>query len=94
MSMNDDYANKKVTFDTQDSLEEKIDRLTTIMTKLMTQDKRQDKQFKPKIYQDKRRGQMGNFYDKCNYAQRNYQNRFRPDCRGRRISFMTCVQHG
>ena len=36
MSMKDGYASKKVTFDTQDGLEEKIDRLMTIMTKLTT----------------------------------------------------------
>ena len=60
MSMKDGYVNKKVTFDTQDGLEEKIDRLTTMMTKLTTQDDGQDKQFKPKIYQGKRRGQMMN----------------------------------
>ena len=77
MSMKDSYANKKVTFDTQDGLEEKIDRLTTMVTKLTTQDDGQDKQFKPKIYQGKRRGQMRNFYNRHNYDQRNYQNRFR-----------------
>ena len=53
MSMKDGYVNKKVTFDTHDSLEERIDRLTTVMTKLMSQDKGQDKQFRPKIYQGK-----------------------------------------
>ena len=58
MSMKEGYTSKKVTFDTQDDLEEKIDRLITIMSKLAAQDKGQNKQFKPKIYQSKRRGQM------------------------------------
>ena len=31
MSINDSYNNKKVTFDTQDGLEEKIDRLTVVI---------------------------------------------------------------
>ena len=44
MSRKDGYANKRVTFDTQDSLEEKIDRLTTTMSKLIAQDDGQNKQ--------------------------------------------------
>ena len=36
MSMKDSYNNKKVTFDTQDGLEDKIDRLTVMMDKLAT----------------------------------------------------------
>ena len=77
MSMKDDYAHKRVTFDTQDGLEERIDRLTTMMSKLTAQDDGQNKQFKPKIFQCKRRGQARQFYDKCNYDQRNYQTRYR-----------------
>ena len=38
MSMKDSYANKGVTFDNQDGLEEKIDRLMTMMKKLTIQD--------------------------------------------------------
>ena len=64
MNMKDGYINKKVTFDTWDILGEKIDRHTTMMSKLTTQDDGQNKQFKPKIYQGKRRGQMSNFYEK------------------------------
>ena len=62
--------------DTQGSLDEKIDRLTSMMSKLTAQDDNQSKQFKPMIYQNKRRGQMRHFYDQ-NYGQRNYQNRYR-----------------
>ena len=56
MNIRDGYVSKKVTFDTQDGLEEKIERFTSMMSKLTTLDDRQNKQFKPKIYQGKRRG--------------------------------------
>ena len=85
MSIKDSY-NKKVTFDTQDGLEEKIDRLTTMMSKLTAKDDGLNKQFKPKIFQGKRRGQTRIFMT-CNYDQRNYQNRYSSDSRDRRISF-------
>ena len=54
MSMKESYVNKKVTFDTQDSLEEKTDRLMMMMSTLTTQDDGQNKQFNPKIYQGKK----------------------------------------
>ena len=38
---------KKVTFDTMDGREQKIDRLTVIMGKLVMEDERQNRQFKP-----------------------------------------------
>ena len=66
----------------------------TLMSKLTTQHYEQNKQFKPKLYQGKRRGQMRNFYDKCNYDQRSYQNRYRSDSRDRRISFSGRLQYG
>ena len=53
MNIKDDYNNKKVTFVTQDSLDDKIDRLTSMMSKLTGQDDNQNKQFKPKIYQSR-----------------------------------------
>ena len=62
MNKKDGYFGKKITFDTQNSLDEKIDRLMSMMSKLTTQDDDQNKQIKPKIYQSKRR-QMRNFYD-------------------------------
>ena len=61
MNMKDGYVRKKDTFDTQDGLEEKIDRLTLVMSKLTAEDADQTKQFKPKIYQSKRRGQTRRF---------------------------------
>ena len=94
MSMKDGYISKRVTFDAQDSLKEKIDRPTTLMGKLTAQDNGQNKQFKPKIYQSKRRGQMRNFYDKHNYDQRNYENRYRSNSADRRISFSGRIQCG
>ena len=39
--------NKRVTFDMTDSLEQKIDKLTVMMGKLVRKDNRQDRQFKP-----------------------------------------------
>ena len=88
------YTNKKITYDTKDGLEEWIDRCMTMMSKLTTQGDGQDKQFKPRIYQGKRRGQMRNFYNRCTYDQRNYQNRFRSDSRDRRISLNHRIQYG
>ena len=41
MNIRDGYVSKKVTFGTEDGLEEKIDRLTSMMSKLTTQDDRQ-----------------------------------------------------
>ena len=68
MSIKDSYSNnKRVTIDTQDGLEEKIDRHTTMMSKLTAKDEGLKKQFKPKIFQGKRRGQNRNIYDRCNY---------------------------
>ena len=65
-----------------------------MMSKLTVQDDEQVKKIKPKIYQGKRQGQMRNLYDKHNYDQRNYQNRYRLDSRDRRISFSGRIQCG
>ena len=54
MSIKDSYINKRVKFNTKYGVEEKIDRLMTMMSKLTAQDNEQGKQFKPKIYQGKR----------------------------------------
>ena len=42
-----DNSNKRVTFDTTDDIEQKLDKLTVMMGKLVTEDKGQSKQFKP-----------------------------------------------
>ena len=70
-----------------------MDRVMTMMSKLTAQDDEQNKQFKPKVYQGKRRGQMRNPYDKHNYDQRN-QHRYRSNSRDRRISFSGRIQCG
>ena len=88
MSIKDSY-NQQVTFDTQDSLEKRIDRLTVIISKVAAKDNELNKQFKPKIFQSRR-----NFYDKCNYDQRNYQNRYRSNSGDRRVSFSSGIQCG
>ena len=51
MNIKDGYVSKKVAFNTQDGLEEKIDRLTSRMNKFTAHDDHQTKQIKPKIYQ-------------------------------------------
>ena len=86
MSIKDIYK-KKVAFDTWDGLEDKIDRLTVMMGKLAAGDNGINKQFKPQIYQSKRRGQGSNFYDKCHYDRGNYQNRYRSNSWDRRIQY-------
>ena len=57
----------------QDRLDDKIDKLTLMMSKLTAQGNNQNRQFKPKIYQSKWR----NYYDQNNYDQGNYQNTYR-----------------
>ena len=63
-NVRDVYNSKKVvTIDMQDRLDDKIDKLTCIMSTLTTQSSNWNKLFKPKIYQGKRRGQTRNYYD-------------------------------
>ena len=84
MSITDSY-NKKVTFDTQDGLEDKINKLTVLMNKLATRDNGTNRQFKPQNYQSMRRGQSRNFCGTLNYDRGNYQNRYKSNSRDRRI---------
>ena len=66
MNIRDGYNSKKVvTFDTQYRLDDKIDKPTSMMSKLTAQVNKQNKQFK-KIYQGKRRGKTRNYYDQGN----------------------------
>ena len=44
----------RVTFNTADDLEQKIDRLTVMMGKLVTEDKGLSKSFKPQVYHSNR----------------------------------------
>ena len=53
-----DNPSKRVTFNMTDDIEQKVDKLTVMMGKLVTEDKGQSKQFKPQVYQSNRgRGQ-------------------------------------
>ena len=60
MNIKDNYNNKKITFNVQDGLIDKIDKLTVMMSQLTLKDEGQNKQFKPKIYQDIGKGQSRN----------------------------------
>ena len=84
MGIKDSY-NEKVTFDTQEGLEDKIDKLTVMMGKLAARYNGTNRQFKPQIYQSRRMGQTRNFYNSHNYDRRNDQNRYRSNSRDRRI---------
>ena len=64
---------KKVTFNMMNGLEEKIDKLTVMMGKLVTEDEGQNRQFKPQVYQSN----TGRGEKRCNYEQRKFQDRFR-----------------
>ena len=90
MNIRDGHNSKKEdTFETPDRLYDKIDKLTSMITKLTAQGNSENKQFKPKIYQDKRRGQTRNYYD-----QGNCQNRYRSNSGDRRMSFWGRTQYG
>ena len=53
-----DNSSKRVTFDTTDDIEQKLEKLTVMMEKIVTEDKGQSKKFKPGVYQSNRgRGQ-------------------------------------
>ena len=71
----------------QDGLENKLDRLTVMMTQLTTKDEGLNKQAKPKMYQGRRRGQSRKFYDRCVYDQRDHQHEYRSNSGDRRIQF-------
>ena len=73
---------KVVSFDTQDRLDDKIDRLTSMMSKLTTHSSSQYKPFKHNIYQGKGRGQAGNYYN-----QDRHQGRYRSNSANRRMSY-------
>ena len=66
MSLRDSY-NNRVTFSTQDGLEDKIDKLTAMMGKLVARDNEVNRPFIPQVYQSKERGQSRNFYDSHNH---------------------------
>ena len=63
ISMTDEYNSKRVTYDMQNNLDDKIDKLPSMTSTLIAQDNDQNKQFKLKIYQSKQRGLSRNFYN-------------------------------
>ena len=65
--------NKRVTFNTMDCIDQMIDKLTLMMGKLVTEDKGQNRQFKPQVYQSNR----GTGQTRCNYRQRRFLDMFR-----------------
>ena len=80
-----DSQNKRVVFNTPGNLEQKIDRLTVMMGKLVTEDKGHSKPFKPQIYQPNRgRNQSrGIFHGRFrNNAYRGHPS-YNQNCRGR-----------
>ena len=68
MSIKDNHS-RRVTFDTGDELGDKIDKLTVMIGKLAARDSGSGRQFKPQIYQGKRRRQNRGNYDRCSYDQ-------------------------
>ena len=72
MSIRDGHQ-RRVSFDTKEELDDKIDKLVVMIGKLATRDSRTNRQFKPQIHQRRDRGQNRNY----NYNQRNHQNRYR-----------------
>ena len=52
-----------VSFDIQDRLDDKLDKITSMMSKLTAKGSSQNIPFKPKIYQGKRRRQARNYYN-------------------------------
>ena len=77
-----DNSNKRVTFDMTDDIEQKLDKLTVMMGKLVTKDKGQSKQFKPQVYQSNRgRGQNRGRFRSDNAYQGH--SRYNQDFRGR-----------
>ena len=74
MSIRDDH-NRKVSFDSEEELGDKIDKLAVMIGKLAARDSRTSRQFKLQIYQNRGRGQNRS------YNQRNYQNRYRSNNR-------------
>ena len=72
MSIKEGFS-KKVTFNTMDGTEQKMEKLTVMMGKLVMENNGQNRQFKTQVYQSNRgRGQT-----RCNYDQRRFQDRFR-----------------
>ena len=83
-----DSQSERVSFNTPDNLEQKIDRLTVMMGKLVTEDKGCPKPFKPQVYQSNRdrnqnRGNFcGRFINNAYRGHPSYNQNFRDRNRG------------
>ena len=66
---------RRVSFDTREELNDKIDKLMVMIGKLAAKDIGRTRQFQSQIYQNRGRGHNRG------YNQRNYQNRYRSDNR-------------
>ena len=66
---------RRISFDTREELNNKIDKMMVMIGKLAAKDSGRTRQLKPQIHQNKGRGQNRG------YVQRNYQNRYRSDNR-------------
>ena len=66
---------RRVSFDTREEVNDKIDKLTVMIGKLAAKDSGRTRQFKPPLHQNRGRGQN------TGYNQRNYQNMYRSDNR-------------
>ena len=70
-------ASRRISFDTREQLNDKIDKLTVMIGKLAAKDSGRTRQFKPQIHQSRGRSQNRS------YSQRNYQNRYKSDNRSK-----------
>ena len=89
-----DNSNKRVTFNTMDDIEQKLDKLTVMMGKLVTEDKGQSKQFKPQVYQsnrgrDQNRGRFRSY--NVHRGSSRYNQDFRGRMRYRRIEVVMVI---
>ena len=83
MSIRDSHS-RKVSFDTKEEQGDKIDRLVVMIGKLAIRDNGAGRQFKTQICQGGGRGQNRGNYDRHNYGQQNYQNKYGSDSGDRR----------
>ena len=67
MNIRDGYNKKVVTVDMQDRLDDHLDSITSMMSKLTAQGSNQYRPFKRKISHGKMWGQMINYYDQVKY---------------------------
>ena len=84
MNIQDGYhsGKKAVSFNPQDWLDDKLDKITFMMSKLTAESSSQNRPFNSKIYQGTRRRQARNYYNQVRY-----QNKYRSDSGDRKMSY-------